>query len=147
MDIIPEKLKLGKGAYFVKTHLKRLPQTEDVWQVDLQPFPEAGKGRKRERPCWLGVVLSQTDDFILADQILDTPPSVNDLARLLADGMRRPLIETAHRPSRIVLRDNPHWREILPHLNELKIEVVLQDKLPEWDEMLADFARGQEKAR
>jgi hypothetical protein len=61
--------------------------------------------------------------------------------------MRRPLIETAHRPTRIVLRDNPLWREILPHLNELKIEVVLQDKLPEWDEMLADFARGQAKAR
>lgn len=131
--------------YFVKTHLKRLPQAEDVWQVDFQPFPEAGRGRKR--PCWLGVVLSQTDDFILADQILDMPPSVNDLARLLADGMRRPLIETPHRPSRIVLRNNPLWGEILPHLNELKIEVVLQDMLPEWDEMLADFARRQAKAR
>ena len=106
-----------------------------------------GKGRKRRRACWLGVVLSVTDDFILADRILDTPPTVNDLARLLADGMRRPLIETAHRPARIVLRENPLWREILPHLKELKIEVILQDKLPEWDGMLADFVREQEKLR
>jgi hypothetical protein len=58
--------------------------------------------------------------------------------------MRRPLIETAHRPSRIVVRDDPTWREILPHLKELKVEVILQDKLPEWDRMLTDFAREQE---
>jgi hypothetical protein len=141
----PGKLKLGQGVYFVKTHLKRLPQTEDVWQVDLQFFHEAGKGRIH--PCWPGVVLSRTDDFILADRVLDTPTTVNDLARLLADGMRRPLIESAHGPSRIVLRDNPLWQEILPHLRELKIEVVLQEKLPEWDRMLADFVREQEKSR
>jgi hypothetical protein len=145
MDENPGKLKLGKGSYFVKTHLKRLPQAEDVWQVDFEPFPVAGSGRKRPRPCWLGVVLSLTDGFILAERILDTPPTVNDLARLLAGGMRRPQIETAHRPSRIDLRGNPPWQEILPHLWELKIEVVLQDKLPEWDRMLADFVRGREK--
>ncbi len=147
MDENGGKLKLGKGAYFVKTHLKRLPQAEDVWQVDIQPFDETGKRRKRQRPCWLGVVLSLTDDFIFADRVLDAPPTVNDLARLLADGMRRPLIETAHRPTRIALRDNPLWQEILPHLKELRIEVVLQDKLSEWDRMLADFAREQEKLR
>ena len=147
MDENPGKLKLGKGVYFVKTRLKRLPRTEDVWQADIQPFHEADRGRKRQRPCWLGVVLSMSDDFILADRVLDTPPTVNDLARLLADGMRRPLIETAHRPSRIVLRDNPLWQEILPHLKGLKIEVVLQDKLPEWDRVLADFAREQERTR
>jgi hypothetical protein len=147
MDENGGKLKPGKGAYFVKTHLKRLPQAEDVWQVDIQPFDETGKGRKRQRPCWLGVVLSRTDDFILADRVLDTPPTVNDLARLLADGMRRPLIESAHRPSRIVLRDNPLWQEILPHLKELKIEVVLQEELPEWDRMLADLVSEQEKSR
>jgi hypothetical protein len=76
---------------------------------------------------------------------LDTPPTVNDLARLLADGMSRLLIETAHRPSRMALRGNPLWQEILPHLKELKSEVVLQDTLPEWDRMLANFAREQGK--
>jgi hypothetical protein len=144
----PGRLRLGKGVTcFVKAKLKRLPQTEDVWQADFQPFPEAGKVRVRRRPCWLGVVLSQTDDFILADEILYRPPGINDLARLVADGMRRPLIETAHRPSRLALRDNPLWQELLPHLRELRIEVVLQDELPEWDAMLADFARDQKRSR
>jgi hypothetical protein len=147
MDEIAGKLKLGKGSYFVKSRLKRLPRTEDVWQADFQPFAEGGKGRKRQRPCWLGVVLSRTDDFILADRVLDSPPTVNDLARLLADGMRRPLIETAHRPSRIVLRDSALWQEILPHLKELKIEVLVQYTLPEWDRTLADFVSEQEEAR
>jgi hypothetical protein len=104
----PGRLRLGKGVTsFVKTQLMRLPQTEDVWQADFQPFPEAGKVRGRRRPHWLGVVLSQTDDFILADEILYEPQTVNDLAPLLADDMRRPLIDTARRPARIVLRDNP----------------------------------------
>jgi hypothetical protein len=39
MDEDPGKLELGTGSYFVKTHLERLPQTEVVRQVDLQPFP------------------------------------------------------------------------------------------------------------
>ncbi len=147
MDENPGRLKLGKGVSFVKTHLRLLPRTEDVWQADFRPFPETGSGRKRHRPSWLGIVLSQTDDYILADRIIDAPPTVNDLARLLADGMRRPPIEGAHRPSRIVLRDNPLWRELLPHLEELKIEVVLQDELPEWDGMLADFARERDNTR
>jgi hypothetical protein len=136
-----EKLKFGRGLSFSRATLKRLRQTGDVWQADFRPFPEAG--RKRRHPCWLGIVLSQTDDLVLGDLVLGAPPTVNDLARLLADAMRRPLIEAARRPTRIVLRDNPVWHELLPHLRELKIEVVLQGDLPEWDSMLADFARGQ----
>ena len=61
-----ERLKLGKGAYFVKTRLLRLPQTEDEWQVDFQPFIPRSRRRKQE---WLGIVLSQTDDFLLADRV------------------------------------------------------------------------------
>jgi hypothetical protein len=58
--------------------------------------------------------------------------------------MRRPLIEAAHRPSRIVVRDDPTWREILPQLEDLKIEVIHQDKLPDLDRMLLDVAREEE---
>jgi hypothetical protein len=61
--------------------------------------------------------------------------------------MRRPLIETAHRTTRLVLRDNALWLELLPHLREFKLEVVLQDELPDWDAMLADFARAQKRSR
>ena len=33
-----EKLRLGKGSSFVKSHLSRLPRTEEVWEADIQPI-------------------------------------------------------------------------------------------------------------
>ena len=79
----------------------------------------------------------------LADLLLEVPPpTVNDLARLLAQAMNRPLVDRAHRPARIHLRDNPQWRELLPHLEQLGIEIVTQDSLPLGDEMAQEFFRG-----
>jgi hypothetical protein len=34
-----EKLKLGKGAAFVKSRLKRLPQEDNAWEADFFPLP------------------------------------------------------------------------------------------------------------
>jgi hypothetical protein len=138
--LAPDQLKLGKGASFVKTHLKRLPQTEDVWEADFQPYPEPERRKRRRTLSWIGTVVSQTSDFILADAMVDLPPTVNDLAGLLARAMRRPMEERPHRPTRILLRENPLWRQLLPHLKELRIEVITQEKLPELDAMIEEFA-------
>ena len=51
------KLKLGKGAAFVKRDLQLLPQTNDVWEADFMPLPAQGRSRSQE---WLGVVVSRT---------------------------------------------------------------------------------------
>ena len=56
-----DKLKLGKGrSYFVKSQLKRLRQEDDIWEVDFFPVPQ-------ER-LWIGLVISHTDDFVLATE-------------------------------------------------------------------------------
>jgi hypothetical protein len=34
-----EKLKLGKGAAFDKSRLKRLPQGNETWEADFQMLP------------------------------------------------------------------------------------------------------------
>ncbi len=73
-------------------------------------------------------------------------PTVNDLADLLADAMRRPLTGSARRPERIHFRGNPRWEELFPHLKELGIEVTLQDELPELEEVYLDFCRQMRKA-
>lgn len=148
-DLPPDQLKLGKGASFVKTHIKRLPLVEDVWEADFQPYPEPERGKRRRTVSWIGTVVSQTSYFILADDLVDLPPTVNDLAGMLARAMRRPMEERPHRPTRILLRDNPLWHELLPHLKELKIEVVSRKQLPELDAMIKEFAqdlmqKGQE---
>ena len=35
-----EKLKLGKGATFVKSRLKRLRQEDETWEADFQSLPK-----------------------------------------------------------------------------------------------------------
>jgi hypothetical protein len=120
------QLKLGKGVAFVKSQLRRLRQEDDAWEVDFQLMPSWG--------CWVGTVISQTDYYILADRHVDEPPTVNDLARLLADAMLRPFEMGPHRPSTIYVRNRPEWIELLPHLKQLGIKVDLQESLPKWDE-------------
>src|SRR4051794_13002950 len=143
-----EHLKLGKGAAFVKSKLRHLPQTDDVWEVDFQPVPEQVWKRLTPGELWLGLVVSVPERLHLADLLLEVPPpTVNDLARLLAQAMNRPLVDRAHRPARIHLRDHPQWRGLLPPPGELGIEVVTQDALPIWDEMALEFFRGMREIR
>ena len=70
----------------------------------------------------------------------DHAPTVNDLAKLLADAMYRPLSEDRqHRPASVLLRRNPEWDELLPQLHELGIEVTSADALPAWTEAAKEF--------
>src|SRR5436190_15069581 len=101
------KMKLGKGAAFVKSRLRRLPQFDDTWEADIQHVPGE---------FWLGMVIEQEHGGMPANRSFDQAPTVNDLARLLADAMYRPLNEDRqHRPANILLRRNPDWDELLPH--------------------------------
>ena len=128
-----EKLKLGKGAAFVKSRFKRLRQEEETWEADFRALPKPitqsethylGLGRRHREP----------GGFLLAESHVEGRPSVNDLATLLAHAVRRPLTEKAHRPRRIHVRGHHQWRELFPHLAELGIEVAVQKELPKVQE-------------
>ncbi len=121
-------LQLGKGTAFVKTKLRHVPQLEDTWEADFQPIP--GK-RRGQTEFWLGMALEQEGGGVLASLSLDQPPTVNDLATVLAHAMTRPLTDgERHRPTKILLRPNPAWDELIPHLQQLGIELVSTDALP-----------------
>lgn len=136
-----EHLTLGKGrSYFVKSQLKRLRQENDIWEADFFPVPQQG--------LWIGLVISHTDDFVLAHRTIEKPPTVNDLAQLLAEAIRRPLVEFSHRPRTLYIRERPEWAELVPHLKQVGIEVVYQDKLPKWDDAFGDlYAEVEERGR
>ena len=131
----PGKLKLGKSAGFVKRRLSWLPQEDLVREAAFCPLPEVlGSG------LWLGLVVSHHDGSVVAQDILEHAPDVNDLATLLAEAMQRPLMEqTRCRPKTFYLRDNPEWDELRPHLAQLRIEVVVTEKLLKWEEVFADL--------
>jgi hypothetical protein len=87
------------------------------------------------------MVLTQTENFHLALQASEAAPGINDLAGLLAKAMERPWAMKPRRPAQIILRNNPQWEELIPHLTQLKIEVIAQLELPLWDETAADYVR------
>jgi hypothetical protein len=135
-----ERLKLGKGAAFVKSRLRRLPQFDDIWEADIQPVP----GKQERTEFWLGMVIEKEHGAMSANCSFDHAPTVNDLAKLLADAMYRPLSEDRqHRPASVLLRQNPEWDELLPRLRELGIEVVPTDALPAWTEAAHEFGVGK----
>jgi hypothetical protein len=136
-----QRLTLGKGSQFVKSHLSRLPRTDEVWEADIQPISVWGWDPRRHGELWLGMVLTRLEDFHLALVASEEAPTVNDLASLLAKAMERPWVMGTRRPAKILLRDNPQWQELIPHLRQLKIEVEVQEELPLWDDAAAEYVR------
>lgn len=131
-----QSLKLGKGAAFVKSQLRRLRQEDETWEADFRAIP---KRPKRRGTAYLGLVVTQPDGFLLAMAEIEKSPTVNDLATLLADAMKRPLADGQHRPRCIHLRTNSKWKPLLPTLKELGIEVVVNPNLRRVNEAYADF--------
>ena len=115
-----EKLKLGKGAGFVKSRLKRFPQCGETWEADFVALP---KPMTQTETHYLGMVVMKKGGSLLADLTIHGRPSVNDLATLLAHAMRRPLAGDARRPKLVRLRGHHQWRKLFPILEELGIEV------------------------
>lgn len=122
-----EELKLGKGAAFVKSRLKRLPEADESWEADFQALP---KPMGQSETDYLGIVAIKEDGSLLADSQVRGRPSVNDLATLLAHAMRRPLDGDARRPRLVSVRGHHQWRELFPVLEDLGIEVSVERKLP-----------------
>jgi hypothetical protein len=140
-----EKLKLGKGAAFVKSRLKDLSQVDDTWEADFVALP---KPILQTETPYLGMVVTKEGDSLLADLSVHGRPSVNDLATLLANAMMRPLDGDARRPKLVHLRGHHQWRELFPVLKELGIEVSVERKLPGIEEAYRDHLRRlQEEQR
>jgi len=137
------RLKLGKRAAFVKTHLKQLPQVPETWEVDFLALPTPADRSEKES---LGVAASLPKGDPLVLLVVEYNPNVNDPADLLADAMRRPLTGPARRPQHIRFRGNPRWEELYRHLNDLGIETSIHDELPKVEEVYEDFLREMRKA-
>ncbi|MHC5539996.1 DUF6930 domain-containing protein [Singulisphaera rosea] len=147
MTQVPDRLILGKTSHFVKSRLSRLPRTDEVWEADIQPISVQGWNARRHGELWLGMVLTRLEDFHLALLAHEEAPTINDLANLLAKAMERPWTMGARRPARLILRNNPQWQELIPHLGQLKIEVETQGELPLWDDAAADYVRKLKSSR
>lgn len=133
-----EKLKLGKGAAFVKSRLKRLRLCDEIWEADFVALP---KPLMQSETHYLGMVVTKGEGGLLAELPVRGRPLVNDLATLLAHAMRRPMDGEARRPSGVRVRGHHQWRELFPHLGELDVEVSVERKLPAIEKAYRAFLR------
>jgi hypothetical protein len=135
-----EKLKLGKGAAFVKGRLKRLPQSDETWEADFQALP---KPIMQSESHYYGKVVAKEGDTLTADSQVHGRPSVNDLATLLGQAMRRPPDGEARRPRLVRLRGHHQWRELFPHLEEIGVgvEVLVGQSLPGIEKVYRAYLR------
>jgi hypothetical protein len=138
-----ERLKLGKGAAFAKALLKRLRQEDETWEADFQALP---KPVTQSQTHYLGMVVAPDGSF-LADARVEGRPTVNDMAKLLAHAMRRPLAGKAHRPRHLHVRGHPQWRELFPRLAELGIKVAVRRELPKVQRAYHGYLRQKREAR
>ena len=127
------KLKVGKGVAFVKSQLRRLRQEDETWEVDFRAFP------KKKGTGHVGLAVTQPHGDLLAVTEIEKSPTVNDLATLLANAMKRPLALEQHRPRCIHLRANSKWKSLFPALKELGIEVAVQCNLRKVNEAFGDY--------
>ena len=96
-----EKLKLGKGAAFDKSRLKRLSEAGETWEADFQALP---KPIDQSVTHYRGMVVTEEGGSLLSESHVHGRPSVNDLATILANAMRRPLEGKGRRPTLVRLR-------------------------------------------
>jgi hypothetical protein len=133
-----EHLKLGKTSVFVKRDLRLLPLTDAEFEADF--FLDHRLSTKRREKWWGMVVEREFAGLLALENVHWPPPTVNDLATLLARAMTRPPhYEDCQRPRIIHLRDRPQWQELLPHLRQLGMEIVMSDDLPRFDEAVVEW--------
>src|SRR5260370_35273515 len=104
-------LQLGKGVAFVKSQLRRLRLEDETWEADFRALPQAVT---QSATHYLGLVVTQPHGFLLAESEVEKKPTVNDLATLLANAMRRPFVDGSPRPRRVHVRGPPELQELFP---------------------------------
>jgi hypothetical protein len=139
-----EHLRLGKSSAFVKRDLRFLPLTDAEFEADF--FLDSGFSTKRQEH-WKGMVIEREFNGLLAmENVWVPPPTVNNLATLLAHAMQRPPdYEDRQRPRTIYLQDRPQWQELLPHLRQLGVEIVFSGDLPRFDEAVIEWMEQTKK--
>ena len=135
---LSDKLKLGKSSAFVKKNLRTLRLTDAEFEAD---FFFDHRFSEKDGDVWIGVVVERELGAVLAlEDVRFRPPTVNDLAAILAHAMLRPLTERGRqRPSIVHLRHRPQWQELLPHLQQLGMRVGLAEELPIFDLVAAEW--------
>jgi len=121
----------------IKKRLTRLPQSADaVWQAEFRQLPMwINVDAEPVRP-WFVLVVSRTEELILAQDILEEPPTSAVLWDKLVKAMEKPSMGEPHRPSEIQVRSSELWDDLEPHLDDVGIERLVVERLDLMEEIV-----------
>ena len=138
-----EHLKLGKTSVFVKRDLRVLPLTDAEVEADF--FLDRKFSAKR-REAWCGIVVErESGDLLALEDVRWPPPTVNDLATLLARAMTRPPRRppaSTHHPS---ARSAPVAGAVATPAVEAQKDVELP--VDEWGRVIFSLCGARQKAK
>jgi hypothetical protein len=113
-----------------------LPQRFDVWEMDARQLPATVRVGEQEVKPWMTVVVSRTDGDVLTFELTHEAPAPDALWDTLLKAMQAPEAGEPHRPTQVLVRQEP-WRDALgPRLQPLGIECATDAELGEADAVL-----------
>ena len=118
----------------------------DVWQADIRPMPGWITGEGQPYRPWLAMVVSRTDDLVLAHQLAPERPPAEWLWEAILQAVQRPAMGDPHRPGVIEVASVGQREALLPHLDRASIECVVLKRLEHLDaalDSMAEFLLGQ----
>jgi tetratricopeptide (TPR) repeat protein len=129
-----------------KDELRELPQAFDVWEADARQMPIwIGREGDLVRP-WMVLVVSQSDDLVLGQDLREERPTADHLWDVLTGAMQAPMAGEPHRPTQIELRPGPLTDALRPHLEEIGVALVPAEELDQLDgafESLGEHLAGE----
>ena len=130
------------GAVINPEELFSLPvEPGEVWQADVRPMPAWITGEGEPYRPWVAVVVSRTDDLVLAHQAAPKRPPAEWLWEAILQAIRQPAIGEPHRPGLIEVGSAEQREALLPHLDRAGIECVTLKRLEHMDSVLESMAQ------
>jgi tetratricopeptide (TPR) repeat protein len=120
--------------------LLALPQeSDDVWQAEVRKAPAWVTGEGQPYRPWMGMVISDARDLVLAHHITADRPASGWISDIVAQAMRRPLAGTPHRPGAVQVGSAELLNVLRPYLEPAGVQCVLVERLEHLDFVVGEM--------
>jgi hypothetical protein len=146
LDLEEVAMPRKDGSLSDKRQLQRLPQRPEVWQVDARQVGATALANAQAARPWLIVVVSSTEEQILAFDLSRQAPTGEQVWHTLARAMAEPADGTPRRPAHVQVPPAAWTAGLLPAVEGVGVEWTQVGPLEGVDgffEELAEQLQGQ----
>lgn len=115
----------------VKQVLSDLPQSDDVWEVELASLGDSHDGK-----LWMMVIANATSGEVLLLDMMDQRPKDTEVWQQMLQVMRQPETGEPSRPTQVQVTRKTFCRLWQPKLAQVKIDCEVVDALPLVDSVM-----------